>query len=96
MKVQLIEDKPPLKPLHYGDIVEVTFKDTLVDNQFYIVGYNDTLTNFDGGIRYEGKGVNSLSGITHELNNDVRITSWRVLSKSEWKVQIMKKESGEK
>ncbi|MEC0037178.1 hypothetical protein P4L29_22540 [Bacillus cereus] len=90
MIVQLFEPKAPHIPLHYGDVVEVTFtEDYSSDKAYYILNYNDELVNFDGGVRYSDKCVN-ISEVIKKLNDDKNIASWRVLSKNEYTVQIHK------
>ncbi|MED2788301.1 hypothetical protein P4261_28060 [Bacillus thuringiensis] len=90
MLVQLIEPKEVANPLHYGDIVEVTFtKDYGGQTEYYILSYNDDLTKFDGAVRYGSK-YSSISAVIDKLNNDRNIASWRALSKNEYTVQIHK------
>lgn len=90
MLVHLVEPKEIAPPLQYGDIIEVTFtKDYSSDTSYYILTYNDDLTNFDGAVRYGGK-CNSIAAVRNKLNEDRNIASWRVLSKNEYTVQIHK------
>lgn len=97
MKVELFEPKLRETPLYYGDIVEIAFNDNSVVNSgktaYYILTYNDNLVNLDGGVRYDGK-CNSIAEIRKELDNDVNIDKWRVLSKDDYTVQIHKNMKG--
>ncbi|MEH7541703.1 MULTISPECIES: hypothetical protein [Bacillus cereus group] len=97
MLVQLFEPTPKLVPLQYGDIIEITFSEHSTVHKgtsYYIATYNDDLTNMDGGVRYDGK-CSNLEQVRTMLNNDINVGSWRVLSKSEYTVQIHKNAGAE-
>ncbi|EJP81139.1 hypothetical protein WBU96_28390 [Bacillus albus] len=98
MKVQLIEAKRPMPPLGYGDMVEVTYKNPSIHEEkhgYYLVTYDDTLVNLDGGVRFKNK-CHSLDTLLEAIRNDSNIESYRVLSKTEYTVQIHKKDGDAK